>query len=424
MRPCAAEGETCRFDRPSGKLSGKNTVGGHSSGECEFAAEEEKLSGKGTESGCQIGEFVPILCTCDTLKGEISMLFCKGVGALLLTLFLFTVFTLKMPRGAKAMSGLANAAIATFLIEAIFKYILGDFVGVDYFAVVGGNSGSLGGSAAAVLVGIAMGTDPVIAVASAVAVKGMGILPGFIAAYALHFAMKPVMKYLPQGIDLIFGALLAAAGAYGITYLVSPGVDFVIGLVGDAIQGATAQSPMVMGFVLGGIIKIVCTSPLSSMALTAMLGLTGLPMGIADIACFGGTFTNGVVFRRLGLGDKSKSVAVMLEPLTQADIITTNPIPIYASNFFGGGFSGMAAAALKIVSDAPGTAAPIPGMLAPFAFNDPLRVVGALGIAAVAGTVAGWLGSQLFLMLDRKEIYLYPMGRERARLARVAMYKK
>ena len=37
------------------------------------------------------------------------------------------------------------------------------------------------------------------------------------------------------------------------------------------------QSPVLMGFLLGGIIKMICTSPLSSMALTAMLGLTGLP---------------------------------------------------------------------------------------------------------------------------------------------------
>ena len=42
--------------------------------------------------------------------------------------------------------------------------------------------------------------------------------------------------------------------------------------------------------------KMICTSPLSSMALTAMLGLTGLPMGIACIACVGGAFTNGMIF--------------------------------------------------------------------------------------------------------------------------------
>ena len=60
------------------------------------------------------------------------------------------------------------------------------------------------------------------------------------------------------------------------------------------------------------------------MALTAMIGLDGLAMGIAAIACVGGSFTNGIVFHRLRLGDKSNVIAVTMEPLTQAPIITAN----------------------------------------------------------------------------------------------------
>ena len=37
---------------------------------------------------------------------------------------------------------------------------------------------------------------------------------------------------------------------------------------------------------------------------------------------------------------------------------------------------------IRIVCDAPGTASTIPGLLAPFAFNDPARVILAMGIAA------------------------------------------
>ena len=56
--------------------------------------------------------------------------FFKGIGALLLTLAAFSVFTMKCPKGDKAMGGLADAAVATFLVEAIFKYICGDFAGI------------------------------------------------------------------------------------------------------------------------------------------------------------------------------------------------------------------------------------------------------------------------------------------------------
>ena len=93
-------------------------------------------------------------------------------------------------------------------------------------------------------------------------------------------------------------------------------------------------------------------------------------------------------------------IAVMLEPLTQADIVTTHPIPIYGSNFFGGGIAGVGAAMLGIVNNAPGAASPIPGMLAPFAFNAPSKVVMALAIAAVGGGIAGFIGSIVFKKFD------------------------
>ena len=42
----------------------------------------------------------------------------KGIGLLLLTLACFSVFSLKFPKGSEAMSGMANAAVASFLVEA------------------------------------------------------------------------------------------------------------------------------------------------------------------------------------------------------------------------------------------------------------------------------------------------------------------
>ena len=324
------------------------------------------------------------------------MEFFKGIGMLLLTLAAFSVFTLKFPKGDKAMGGLADAAVATFLVEAIFKYICGDFAGITFLGEVGAASGGMGAVAAAALVGMSMGTSPVFVIASAAAVAGFGILPGFIAAYILFFIIRPTVKRLPAGLDIILGTLMAAALARAIATFVDPGVNAVIAIVGNSIEIATSQSPLMMGIILGGLMKMICTSPLSSMALTAMLGLTGLPMGIAAVACFGGSFTNAMIFKRLKLGDNGRVIAVMLEPLTQADIITKNPLPIYGSNFFGGAISGAAAALLGIVNNAPGTASPIPGLLAPFAFNDPVKVIIAMALAAVGGTVAGFVGSIVF----------------------------
>ena len=326
----------------------------------------------------------------------------KGVGLLLLTLAVFSVFSMKAPKGSAAMSGMANAAIASFLVEAVHKYILGDVLTLEFFQILGATSGSLGGVAAAITVPLAMGVNPVFAVVAGLAVGGYGILPGFIAGYIVGLVAPVLEKKLPEGLDVIVGALVTAPLARALAIAVNPGVNMILGEIGGAISAAAEQSPMVMGFLLGGIMKMICTSPLSSMALTAMLGLTGLPMGIAAVACVGGSFTNGIIFHRLKLGNKGNVIAVMLEPLTQADIITANPIPIFASNFLGGGLAGVAAAVFGIVNNAPGTASPIPGLLAPFAFNEPLNVVLAFAFAIVGGCVAGLIGGWIFSKKDNK----------------------
>lgn len=320
----------------------------------------------------------------------------SGVGLLLVTLAGFSLFSMKAPKGSEAMSGMANAAIASFLIEAVHSYITGDLMNIEFFKTVGATSGSLGGVAAAITVPIAMGGNPVFAVVAGLAVGGFGILPGFLAGYVIGLISPIIEKKLPEGLNIIVGALAIAPLARIIAVLVDPAVNATLVKIGGTISAAADQSPIVMGFLLGGIMKMICTSPLSSMALTAMLGLNGLAMGIAAIACVGGSFTNGIIFKRLKLGDKSNVIAVMLEPLTQANIITANPIPIYCSNFFGGGLAGISAAAFGIINNAPGTASPIPGLLAPFAFNSPLSVVGALIFAVLGGCLAGYVGSLVF----------------------------
>ena len=57
----------------------------------------------------------------------------SGVGLLLVTLAVFSLFSLKMPKGSLAMGGMADAAVATFLVEAIHKYISGDLIGIAFY---------------------------------------------------------------------------------------------------------------------------------------------------------------------------------------------------------------------------------------------------------------------------------------------------
>jgi len=226
----------------------------------------------------------------------------------------------------------------------------------------------------------------------------------WLALIVLLFIIPIFQRRLPEGLDIIVIALLLAPAARFVGLEISPNIQLILSTISNAITGATYASPLLMGLFLGGIIKIVCTSPLSSMALTAMMGLTGLPMGIACIACFAGSFTNGYVFYKLKFGNRANIIGVMLEPLTQAAITTRHPIPIYGCNFIGGGLAGMVAVSFGISVDAPGTAAPIPGMLAPFAFNPASDVFTVLAIAMACGIAGGMIGVKIFNTFNNKPL--------------------
>lgn len=318
-----------------------------------------------------------------------------GVGMLAAVLVVFTLFSMKAPGGGKAMSGMADAAVATFLTEAILVYVLGDqgLLGIKFFGDVGAACGSCSGIAAAALVCLQLGVTPVYALVAGVACYGMGILPGFIAGYIMALIIPKAEKILPAGVDCVVIALVTAPLAFGISHFVDPGVTKILAIVGGAIDAATNFSPIVMGILLGGIMKVICTAPLSSMALTAMLMLTGLPMGIASIACVAGGVANGVTFKRLGYGNTGNVAAVIIEPLTQARIVTTNPLQIYSGSFVGGAFGGVIAAILGIVSNAPGTASPVPGLLVPLGFNPPAKVLLAAALAVCGGLIGGFITS-------------------------------
>lgn len=320
----------------------------------------------------------------------------QGAGLLLLVLSLFSLFSFKAPHGMKAMGALANAAVASFLVEAFQRYVGGDMLQLPFFKDLGMTAGSLGGVAAAALVSLTIGVAPVYALLLGVSCGGEGLLPSFIAGYVVSFLVKLLQRKAPAGLDLIACIVVAAPLVRYIAKLVSPLVDMLLLNIGNIISASTASNPIVMGIILGGVITVVATSPLSSMALTAMLGLTGLPMAIGALSVMGSSFMNFVFFYRMKFGDRRTTLAVAIEPLTQADLISANPVPIYVTNFIGGSAAGIIVALFGLVNDAIGTATPIAGLIVMYAFNDPFIVTIAALLCALVGTGTGLLGSYLF----------------------------
>ena len=319
-----------------------------------------------------------------------------GTIFLVIVLALFTLFTYKAPSGMKAMSALANAAIATFLVEAFHKYVGGDLLGIKFLGELGDAAGGLGGVAAAGLVALAIGVSPVYALAIAVSCGGLDLIPGFVAGYVVGYIMKYAEKKVPDGVDLIVGILLIAPLARLLATGVTPLVNNSLMKIGDIIQNSMDVNPIVMGLILGGIITVVGTAPLSSMALTALLGMTGLPMAIAAMVSFGSSFINGTMFHRLNLGDSKSKIAVCIEPLSQADVVSANPVPIYTANFIGGALGGAVIASSGMINDATGTATPLAGFLVMFGFNSPTTILIYGAILGVIGLIVGYGASLVF----------------------------
>lgn len=319
-----------------------------------------------------------------------------GTVLLLVVLGLFTLFSYKAPNGMKAMGALANAACASFLVEAFHFAFFGEVLKIEFLQGVGSANGSLGGVAAGILVPLALGVSPVYAVLTGLAVSGFGILPGFIAGYLISYVVKFLEKKVPAGLDLIAIIIIAAPLSRLIATGVNPIVNGTLLKIGDVLLSSANSSPVIMGIILGGILTVVATAPLSSMALTAMLGLTGAPMAIGALAVFGSSFMNYVFFHKMKFGSKKDTIAVAIEPLTQADIISANPIPVYVTNFIGGAASGIIVALMGLVNNTPGTATPIAGFAVMFAYNPAIKVLIAAAGCIIVSVISGYIGYLIF----------------------------
>lgn len=318
-----------------------------------------------------------------------------GTALLLVVLALFTLFSYKAPQGMKAMGALASAACASFLVEAFHFSFFGEVFGIKFLEQVGGANGSMGGVAAAILVPLALGVSPVYAVLVGLACSGFGILPGFIAGYITAFVVKFLEKKVPAGLDLIVIIIVGAPLARAIAMGMDPIVKDTLLQIGQVLIQAADASPIVMGLILGGLITVVATAPLSSMALTSIIGLTGIPMAVGALSVFGSSFMNYVFFSKMKFGSKKDTISVAIEPLTQSDIISANPIPVYVTNFIGGAMSGIIVAMMGLEVSTPGTATPIAGFAISLAQNGTPALVAAAGCVVVS-VLAGFIGYAIF----------------------------
>lgn len=319
-----------------------------------------------------------------------------GVGTLLLVLVAMTLFLKFAPYGREGLQSLSGAACSTFLPQAFLSYAIGGVFHIPFLVKVGDTLGGLGGLAAAVLVGFKLGISPVYALIIGLSMLHFKLLPAFIAAYLVTFLVKWIEKKVPEGLDLIVVILVAPALATGIASVIQPSVMAILTQIGSAITAVGDANPYVLAVVLGAIIPVVGMTPLSSMVLSSLLGLTGTPMAIGALCCTGNSFANFVLFKRLGYGTKATPFAVAIEPLTQIDIIAEKPVQLYGSNALIGMVNACIITAFGLVINVTGMATPIAGFIVAFGFNKATSVL-LCGLAvAITSIVLAWLCSEFF----------------------------
>lgn len=319
-----------------------------------------------------------------------------GTGLLLLILVFFSIFTYYAPDGSAVMSALATAAIATFLVEALQGFVLGDIFHIEFLQETGHLAGTMSGVIVGFLVALSRKINAQNSALLAVSFVEIGLIPALFAAYIISFIIRFIEKKVTNGLDFIIIVIFCIPLARLIGVLFTPLVDGSLLRIGAIIDGAMSTSPLIMGLILGGIITVVGTSPLSSMALTAMLGLTGVPMAVAALTAFGSSFMNTTILHRLKIGNLKSVISIAIEPLSKADLVSANPIPIYVTNFIGGGLAGIVLAYSGLVNNAPGTAAPTPGLLVMFGFNPAMEVVKYAIITAAICFAVGLVMSYVF----------------------------
>lgn len=86
-------------------------------------------------------------------------------------------------------------------------------------------------------------------------------------------------------VDILVTPLVTIFVGVGLSMLIAAPIGAAASKVGTLIMWATEQAPLVMGILVSVIVGVALTLPISSAAICAALGLTGLAGGAAVAGC-------------------------------------------------------------------------------------------------------------------------------------------
>ncbi|MBQ6636713.1 MAG: PTS sugar transporter subunit IIC [Lachnospiraceae bacterium] len=246
--------------------------------------------------------------------------------------------------GIDALGAMAQGLFASLLIGTILN-TLGTQLGIQALVDVGAYASSMSGAAMAVAIGFALQAPPLVLfslVTVGKAANELGGAGGPLSVLIIAIIAAELGKVVSKEtkVDILVTPLVTILSGVGLSALIAPAIGAAASSVGAIIMWATNQQPFLMGIIVSVVVGIALTLPISSAAICAALGLTGLAGGAAVAGCcaqmvgfafmsfkenkWGGLVSQGIGTSMLQMGNIVRNPFIWLPPIITSAI--TGPI--------------------------------------------------------------------------------------------------
>ncbi len=257
--------------------------------------------------------------------------------------------------GIDALGAMAQGLFCSLLIGTIINTIGTQFhipfltttvatvAGIDY--TVGGLAVAMSGPAMAVAIAYALKSPPLVLfsmITVGFAANALGGAGGPLAVLFIAIISAETGKLVSKEtkVDILVTPLVTIGMGIFLSWLIAPPLGKAAMWVGNLIMWATELQPFLMGILVSVLVGVALTLPISSAAICAAFGLTGLAGGAAVAGCcaqmigfavisfkenkWGGLVSQGIGTSMLQMGNIVKNPRVWIAPILTSAI--TGPV--------------------------------------------------------------------------------------------------
>ena len=239
-----------------------------------------------------------------------------------------------------ALSAMAQGLFASLLIGTIFNTI-GNLSGLTVFNDIGGFATAVAGPAMAIAIGYALKSPPLVLYSLAVvgfAANSAGGAGGPLAVLVIAIIAAELGKAVAgeTKVDILVTPAVTVGLGCALSLLIGPAIGMVATAIGNFIMWATELQPLLMGILVAVVVGVALTLPISSAAICAALGLTGLAGGAALAGCcaqmvgfaiisfrdngWGGIVSQGIGTSMLQMGNIMKKPIIWIPPIVASAV--------------------------------------------------------------------------------------------------------